>query len=214
MDINWGYNISNDNQTKQRNKKRKYSNISDSKRYIEIENDLIYTIGTQIYFTSPINKQSISLLIKEITKIIDEKGKNKKLTICYVVDSPGGCVTSVLKFVDFLNIIKTKYKNVEFVSIGTGLIASAGTIMCAVADKRYITKHAYAMIHELSTGNSGKFTHFVSYTSHLKKMHDQLVNIYYEKSNMSIEDIEVLLKNETWFNAEEYLEKGLVDEIK
>lgn len=207
MNINWGIN----------NKKRKIDN--DSNIIKDKYDELIYSIDNEIYFTGSINKNTIAVIIKKITEIINEKKEEfyddkKKLVICYIVDSPGGCVTSVLKFVDFLNIIRNKYNYIEFVSIGTGLIASAGTIMCAVADKRYITSNSYAMIHELSSGNIGKFTHLVSHTKYLQQMHDKLVDIYLTKSKMKKDEIENLLKNESWFNANEYLEKGLVDEIK
>jgi len=207
MDIHWGIS----------NKKRKID--SDNNTIKDKYDELIYSIDNEIYFTGSINKNTIAVIIKKITEIINDKkddhyDENKKLTICYIVDSPGGCVTSVLKFVDFLNIIRNKYDYIEFISIGTGLIASAGTIMCAVADKRYITSNSYAMIHELSSGNIGKFTHLVSHTKYLQQMHDKLVDIYLTKSKMEKDEIEKLLKNESWFNANEYLEKGLVDEIK
>lgn len=207
MDIHWGLN----------NKKRKLD--SNSNTIKDKYDELIYSIDNEIYFTGSINKNTIAVIIKKITEIINDKkdehfDEEKKLSICYIVDSPGGCVTSVLKFVDFLNIIRSKYNYIEFISIGTGLIASAGTIMCAVADKRYITSNSYAMIHELSSGNIGKFTHLVSHTKYLQQMHDKLVDIYLTKSKMEKDEIEKLLKNESWFNANEYLEKGLVDEIK
>lgn len=221
MNIYWG--IQQDNDIESSRKRRKINNPYDvllgKKKLFEIDDELIYSFGTEVHFTGPIDKNSIATVIKEITKVINEKNsveydKEKKFTICYIVDSPGGCVTSVLKFVDFLNIVRQKHPNVEFVSIGTGLIASAGTIMCAVADKRYMTGNSYAMIHELSSGNCGKFTHLVSYTKYLSQMHDRLVDIYLQKSTMGREEIEELLKDESWFNAEEYLEKGLIDEIK
>lgn len=216
MNIIWGYDNRGDILPSS-NKRRK---IDESKKYIEIDNDLIYTFDTEIHFTGPIDSNSISKIIKEITKIIhnkklDKKYNNeKKLEISYVVDSGGGCVNSVLKFVDFIRIVKKKYPNIEFTSIGTGLIASAATIMCAVADKRYMTHNADAMLHELSSGNYGKFTHLMSYTTYLSKTHDKLVNIYLEKSKMNKEEINELLKNETWFTSSEYLKKGLIDELK
>lgn len=199
------------------NKKRKFD--SNENTIKDKYDELIYSVDNEIYFTGSINKNTIATIIKKITEIINDKkdehyDEEKKLSICYIVDSPGGCVTSVLKFVDFLNIIRKKYDYIEFISIGTGLIASAGTIMCTVADKRYITPNSYAMIHELSSGNVGKFTHLVSHTKYLQQMHDNLVDIYLNKSTMKRDEIEDLLKNESWFSAKEYLGKGLVDEIK
>ena len=136
MNIHWGIS----------NKKRKLD--SNSNTIKDKYDELIYSIDNEIYFTGSINKNTIAVIIKKITEIINDKkdehfDEEKKLSICYIVDSPGGCVTSVLKFVDFLNIIRSKYNHIEFISIGTGLIASAGTIMCAVADKRYITSNSF-----------------------------------------------------------------------
>ncbi len=182
-------------------------------------NRSIYTIGNDIYFTAGVNKHTIQEIIRQMTQLIhDHKKKSNgdpdKLTITYIVDSPGGSVTSILKFVDFLSLSKLKYPFVEFVSVISGLVASAGTIMAIAADKRYMTKNAHAMIHELSSGNSCKYTEFKSYIKFLDQLHDKLTNIYIEKTKKSREEIEGLLKNETWFGAEEYKKNGFIDEIK
>jgi len=191
----------------------------DNNKSMFMDEKFVYTIGNEIHFTANINKISIQEVIKQMTSLIhDHKKKSdeepEKLNIVYTVDSPGGSVTSILKFVDFINVAKKKYPFVEFTSIITGLTASAGTIMAIVADKRYITKNAHAMVHELSSGNQGKYTEFRSYCKFLDQLHDKLVNIYCEKTKKSKEEIEGIMKNETWFTAEEYLKYGFIDEIK
>lgn len=188
-------------------------NNSKKRKAIEADN-LIYTVGNEIHFTAGIDVLTIELVIKEITTLINKHDSDEKLTITYIVDSPGGCVTSVLKFVDFIRMAKERYPYVEFVSVITGLVASAGTIMCIVADKRYMTRNSHAMIHELSAGKMGKYTHLVSHTSFLTKLHDILVDIYLEKSQQQKERLIDLLKNETWFSAQQYKEFGFVDNIK
>ena len=144
----------------------------------------------------------------------NKPAKISKLNIIYTIDSPGGSVTSILKFVDFIGLAKKKYSFVNFTSIITGLAASAGTIMAIVADKRYMTKNAHSMIHELASGSSGKYTEMRSYINFLDHLHEKLVTIYCEKTKKSVEDIEKLLRNETWFSAEDYLKYGFIDEIK
>ena len=191
-------------------------------KYFKLENKMIYSIGTEIHFTAAITKETIETIIKKITKIIDKnhekyqdwKQGNEKLVITYVVDSPGGCVNSILKFVDYLNLVRAKHPYVEFVSVITGLVASAGTIMCVVADKRFMTPYSHAMIHELSSGNSGKYTHFISYSKFLSSLHETLLDIYLQHTNKEKDELEDLLKTETWFNAPEYMRHGFVDEIK
>jgi ATP-dependent protease ClpP protease subunit len=190
-----------------------------SKNTIEKTDNGIFVIGNEIHFSCGINKDTIQEIIKMMSVLIhDHKeqsgGTPEKLTITYIVDSPGGSVTSVLKFVDYLNIVRSKYKWVKFVSIISGMSASAGTIMAIVADKKYITENAHAMIHELSAGNSSKYTELMSYMDYLSKLHVTLVNIYCKNTNKSVKEIEELLRKETWFSAQEYHENGFVDGIK
>ena len=222
MDIHWG--IKSESHTYEAsNKRRKINNGEPSnkkKKLFEMDDERIYSVGTQVHFTAEINQDTIETLIKEITKVVNENlpkfgsKKEEKITIQYIVDSPGGSVTSVLKFVDFLRLVKERHPHIEFHSIITGLSASAGTIMCAVADKRFMTKHAFAMIHELSSGNMGSYTKLMSYTDFINKMHNALVDIYLDKCTQGKEALENLLQKESWFTASQYLELGFIDEIK
>jgi len=224
------------------NKKRKYevvnSDSDDDEKHPLFKNpyeEKIYTIGNELHFTAHIDDDTIELAIKKISSIIN-KNKSKliefsddvnteleyetdKFTITYIVDSPGGSVTSILKFVDFIRMIKSKYKNIEFISIVTGLVASAGTIMCVVADKRKMTKYAHAMIHELSGGTGGgvKYTHIKSHAKFVTDLHNALVDIYMsslQKDESYKQKLEKMLTDESWFNSEEYLKNGFVHEIK
>lgn len=222
MDIYWGVprnSVSNESSRKRR--RISYDEPSDKKKKLfEFEDELIYSVGTQVHFTAEINQDTIETLIKEITKVVNDNlpkfgtKKEEKVTIQYIVDSPGGSVTSVLKFVDFIRLVKERHPHIEFHSIITGMAASAGTIMCIIADKRFITKHAFAMIHELSSGNMGSYTKLMSYTDFLNKMHNALLDIYLGKCSQDKESLEALLLKESWFTAEQYMELGFVDEIK
>lgn len=181
-----------------------------------IENIKIYSVDNEIHFSDGINKISIQYVIREIQKIIDthkKKNKDKKLVITYTIDSPGGSVLSVLKFVDFINIVKKKYKFVEFVSVITGLAASAGTIMALSADTRKMTKNAYAMIHELSSGNSGQYSHLASHMIFLNQLHENLLSFYIDATGKTKEEFENWLIKEKWCSAKEYKEMGLISEI-
>lgn len=178
----------------------------------------IYTVGTEIHFTCQIDSVTIEQLIKEITTIINDNlskysGTDEKLTISIIVDSGGGSVTSTAKFVDALALARSKYPFVEFVTIASGLICSAATIVCVVGDKRYMTKNAHAMIHELSSGFNGKFTHLNSHNKFLNDLHEMLVRIYMEKTGIGRSKLEDLLAKETWLTAEQYLELGFIDKI-
>jgi ATP-dependent protease ClpP protease subunit len=189
------------------------------KQKMNINEEMIYAIGKEVHFTAGVNQMTIERVIKLMTKIIHEHETNtktmgKKMTITYIVDSPGGSVDSILKFVDFIRLTKMKYPNISFTSIATGFVASAGTIMCVVADKRLATKYAHMMIHELSSGNSGKFTHLMSYSKHLDVIMNTLTDLYMEvKPTVTREEMEKLLYAESWYSADKYKELGLIHDI-
>jgi len=206
------------------NKKRKMIDDNDSDcdnnkksvNYIEAEDIHIYSVGNEIHFSSSITTESIQKVIKEMQKLIHnhfKKSPNTEMTLSYTVDSPGGSVLSIFKFVDFIAAAKRKYPKLKFVSVITGLAASAGTIMALVADERMMTANAYAMIHELASGNSGKYTFLSSHMTFLVQLHDRLAKFYVDVTGKTKDEIEVLMKNETWFSAEQYKELGLVSKI-
>ena len=208
-------------------KKRKYNDIDDdvdedlNQKYVlqsPVDDIYIYNVGNEINFTSPITTESIQKFIKIIQKLVNthlEKHKNDDapLKISYTIDSGGGGVTNVLKATDFINIVKNKHKNIEFISIITGSAASAATILSLTAHRRLMTKNAFAMIHELSGGYSGQYTFMSSRMKYINQLHDKLVGIYVDATKKSKEEIENLMNKETWFNAEEYLAMGFIDEI-
>lgn len=178
----------------------------------------IYSIGEEIHFVDSISNKTIEIVIRKITKIINNKHKKykdgtEKLTITLIISSPGGSVDAILRFVDFISMVKKKYKYVEFKSIISGNAASAATIMAVVMDRRYMTTYATAMIHQLRSGTSGKYTELISYSKHLDYLHKVLIDIYLKHTNRTREQLEELLKNETWVSSSEYLEMGFIDEI-
>ena len=197
-------------------------NLNDPKKrkliIIDNSNKNIYTIGTEIHFTDSINKRTIETLIRAVTKLINKHHKeyehsSDKLTITIVIDSPGGCVTSVLKWVDYVNRVKVKYPYVEFVSITTGLSASASTVLACICCKRLSTHHCVHMLHQISSGSRGKYTEMISYGKSLTDLHNMLIDIYMKRCKVTRSELEEILKNETWLRSVEYLKLGLIDEI-
>jgi ATP-dependent protease ClpP protease subunit len=218
-------------------KRRRDDDILDAVHYNDLE-DSIYLIGdTEIHFTANVNDRHIERLKRLIAQVVqDSKKKLKPISdgddfddastterdffITYVVNSPGGSVSSVLGLVDYIRVLKSKYKNLKFHSIATGCVASAGTIMCVVADKKTITKNTFAMIHELS-GSPGftNYTKLQSHAEYTKKLHDVMVNIYLTNTGKDpsdkneVAELERKLLRESWLSSEEYKEQGFVDEI-
>jgi len=219
-------------------KKIKLSEFIHSKLFCDEYEKSIFVAGeNEIHFNTEVSGETITRMKKLIATIIENKkdklvkyDENKQVpkgaaayeivTITYIVNSPGGSVHDILDFVDYISLLRDTYCNIRFTSIITGRVASAGTTMCIIADKRKMTRFASAMIHELSTGcGYTNFTKIMKYTEHCQDLHNKLVHIYQECRGIDINNtnetnkIEELLLKETWMNAEQYLKNGFIDEI-
>jgi ATP-dependent protease ClpP protease subunit len=189
------------------------------KKVVLLDEHFVYTMGNEIHFTTGVNRTSIQALIKQIMELIMEHkkkamGEPEKLDIVLVIDSGGGAVNSALKFCDFLDMCREKFPFVKFTSVITGCAASAATIMSIYCDKRLMTRHATAMVHELRSGFSDKMQEITSYYKHLTDLHNKLANIYVERAGLSREEIDKIMRDETWYTADEYKKMGFVDEVK
>ena len=199
-------------------------NVSNEKKNDRNFSELVFISGNTIHFMDSVNIYTIQQFIKFVDEKIRENVKHPddEFNLTYVVHSGGGSVTDILVFVDFLTMTRKRYHNVKFTSVITGIAASAASIMSIVADNKHITKYAKAMIHELSSGMSRKnYTHIKSDFKLTTMYHDDLCQIYLENIRkdekgepvLNKEQLETLLRNETWYSADDYVKAGFADKV-
>lgn len=201
------------------------------------DNSIFKAGAREIHFNAHVDGETIAKIKKIISNIVDEhkdklvkfekdgsipsnRAKDPPIVITIVINSPGGGVHDVLDFVDYINLLRCTFSNIKFTSIISGLVASAGTIMGAICDKKQMTRFAFAMIHELSCNIArNTFTRLRTHGEFLQNVHNVLVTIYQESRGIDINDVEKkrelekMLLDETWMTAEEYKKHGFVDEI-
>ena len=184
----------------------------------------IYRQGHEIYFTAVVNQNSIGSLIKLFHEIIVEERKETKghyeiipsvpaVDISLFLDTPGGCLSPCFKFIDFVESLRHRRILRTLTTIITGCVASAGTLMAIIGNKRYITTNAIAMVHELSGGSYGEFHQIVSRLKVITSIHNTVIRIMVSNTKLDSKTISELLLKETWFFGEEYLKAGFVDGI-
>ena len=69
------------------------------------------------------------------------------------------------------------------------------------------------LIHQVSSGFWGNFAEFKDEVQNLELMMSYIKKIYLEHTKFKKEELDNILKRDIYLNAEEALEKGLVDEI-
>ena len=125
------------------------------------------------------------------------------------LNSPGG---DVFEGIEIYNYLKGHEQNVT-VEI-TGVAASAASIIAMGADKIIMNTGTTIMIHEASTFAFGNKTDIQKTLNALETIDDSLVAIYAERTGIETDEIKDLLNAETWFTAEEAVNKGFADEVK
>jgi ATP-dependent protease ClpP protease subunit len=82
-----------------------------------------------------------------------------------------------------------------------------------VCHKRYITKHSFMLVHQLSAGFQGKYEEIKDDFDNDKKFMNLLYTLYTEHTKMSEKKIKDVLKHDIWWGSSECIEHGLVDGI-
>ncbi|WP_346428445.1 head maturation protease, ClpP-related [Brevibacillus halotolerans] len=93
------------------------------------------------------------------------------------------------------------------------IAASAASVIAMAGDIVLISPTAQLMIHNASTYGGGDYRDFQHKAQVLKNCNTAIANAYLLKSGMTQEELFELMDQETWFTAQQALEKKLVDRI-
>ncbi len=179
------------------------------------DNNIVASINNNIYFYSevsrPKNLELNQKLVTMGTSLINRSnslGIEQSAPINLHINSYGGSLFAGFSSVDYvLNC------PVPVHSIIDGCAASAATLFSVVATKRYIHKHSFMLIHQLSSGMWGNYESLKDQMENNDLLMEAIRNIYTENTKIPKRILNQLLKKDLWFDAETCLKHGLVDEI-
>jgi ATP-dependent Clp protease protease subunit len=133
-----------------------------------------------------------------------------KSDITLYVDSPGGSVKSGLSIVDVMN-----YVPCDISTVNTGMAASMGSVLLSsgTKGKRASLIHAKVMTHQVSSQFGGNIQDTT--ISHLEshKYNYILFKILAENCGKTFDEMLESSRRDKWFNSDESLKFGLIDEI-
>lgn len=124
------------------------------------------------------------------------------------INSPGGLLTETFMMIDAIKMSKTPVWGIV-----TGTAYSGGFFTLIACHKRFGYKHSSYLYHEGATGNSGTAAQFENYAAFYKKELGKLKDLVLENTNITEEEYATIKKDDIWYDAEEAIEKGIIDEI-
>jgi ATP-dependent Clp protease protease subunit len=161
-----------------------------------------------IFCAGEVEDNMANLIVGQLLYLESE---NAEKDIHLYVNSPGGSVSSGMGILDTMALVKC-----DVSTIGFGLCASMGSMILSsgTKGKRFILPHARVMIHQPSTQMGyNKITDLQISLNESIRLKKELNDMMVENTGQTYDVIEKSMERDTWFNAKEALEFGIVDEI-
>lgn len=151
---------------------------------------------------------------------VNLKDINKQLTankeadtIIAHINSPGGDVFEGWAIHDVLRASGKK-----IITQGEGIVASIATVVFLAGTERRMTDNTQLMIHNPFGFAMGDAEDMQKYAERLKKEEDRIIDFYASATGNSRDEIVEMMKEETFFTADQAIEKGFatskVEQIK
>lgn len=124
------------------------------------------------------------------------------------INSPGGSIFDGFAMYNALRGHKAKiHVKIE------ALAASAASVMALAGDTIEMASNALFMIHNPWVMAWGEADDLRKQAELLDKIRDNIVNTYVEHSNLTAEEINQKMADETWYSAQEAIEAGFVHSL-
>lgn len=133
--------------------------------------------------------------------------KNRKPIVIYI-NSDGGCLNSVMNFIDMIKISKT-----PVITIAMGKAYSAGGLLLMAGHKRYIFTDTTFLLHDGSTGAFGSVSKVVDSLEFTQKTENRMKEFILANTKIN-EDIYDKNYRRDWFMfSDEIIKYGVADKI-
>lgn len=143
---------------------------------------------------------------KNVNRWLKENGKAKEILVR--INSPGGSVF------EGHSIYSALHKSDARVIVEVeGLAASAASVIAMAGDEIRVSKGAMIMIHESWGVTQGPAEDHIKAAELLRKINDEMADIYSARTKQTRERCLELMAEETWMGASEAKELGFCDAI-
>ena len=171
-------------------------------------------VENSIYFYSPIDSNAVLSLNKNLHALNNDLiyqaqvQRRPSADIFLYINSYGGYIFDGFSAMDAILNSQVKVN-----TIVDGACASAATFLSVVGSRRYMKKHSYILIHQLSSVAWGNYEQIKDEVQNLDKFMKMAKEVYKQYTKLPMKKIDEILKHDIWFDAKTALEYSLVDEI-
>lgn len=174
----------------------------------QISADAKLMSNRKVFIEGEINAESACEFVKKIM-ILNMQDPNRPIDL--LINTPGGCINSGMVYYDVIQASKAPIR-----TFCVGRAYSMGAVLLACGNHgRYILPHGEVMIHEPLLGNrvGGNSSSIKSISESLLETKRKMNQILAKHTRQTEEAVEEATGYDHYFDPEESLKFGLVDEI-
>lgn len=160
-----------------------------------------------IFLGTQIDDQVANLVVAQLLYLARE---DPEKDISLYIHSPGGVVTAGLAIYDTMQLIQP---DVSTICVGSAY--SMGTVLlCAGAKgKRYALPNSTIHMHQGRAGTQGQITDIKIAAKEFERLDELVANILAKHTGQPLEKIRQDTDRDIYFNAQQAVEYGLIDDI-
>ena len=160
-----------------------------------------------VFITGEITDETANIVVAQLIYL---EAKNPDKDICLYINSPGGSVSAGLAILDTMRYIKC-----DVSTICVGIAASMGALLLSggTKGKRFVLPNSEVMIHQPLGGAQGQATEIWIAAEHILGTKDKINQILSENSGKPIDVVAKDTERNSWLNAKQAVQYGLVDKI-
>lgn len=162
----------------------------------------------QIILSGEINEENTAKTVEQL--LLLESESNKPIYI--YIDSPGGSIDSGFGIYDVIRFI-----NAPVYTIGTGLIASMGSIILLAVPKerRLGLPNSHYLIHQPLIGGvaQGVATDLEIQAEEIAKSKEKLIKLISDETGKSVDQVRKDCDRDHWLTADEAKDYGLISKV-
>ena len=176
----------------------------------EEENDgkHVKQIGNKIFFYSDVNLGSVQKLFECMQEANRAALQAEPCGISLHINSHGG--DAYAGIAAYHHILRNPLPVTTYVD---SLVASAATFLLLAGSNRIAMKHSFVLIHQVSTGFFGKYHDMIDEMANTHDLMAAFHTLYTDRTSMSTERLEELLRSERASDAATCLKDGIVHSI-
>ncbi len=161
----------------------------------------------EIWMKGEFNQTTAFELRKQILEYVK---LGPDVPVIIYINSYGGQVDALNSILDTLDSIPNKV-----ITVCAGTAMSAGAVLLAYGDERYIGRNSRVMVHQISSGTYGTVHEIKESTKEMTRMNHAFAKVIAKKTGQSLKKIKEIFRENTdkYFNATESVKFGLADQI-